>query len=159
VPVDISIAYEGHLRCTATHAPSGVTLHTDAATDLPPARAAAAVPPPVAASFSSTDLLAASLGASVMTTMSVAARQRGIDLSGATATVRKEMATTPSRRVGRVTVEFHVPRELPDEQRAALEWAARSCPVRRSLHPDIDVPIEFHWGAAAPDAEEAVPQR
>lgn len=125
-----------------------MTLHTDG----PRGGGDARIDGP-SRSFTSTDLLATSLGVCVMTTMGVAARQRGIDLGGATATLRKEMVAAPTRRVGRVTIHFHVPRELPDEQKAALEWAARSCPVRRSLHPDIDVPIEFHWGVEAHDDE------
>jgi len=32
-------------------------------------------------------------------------------------------------------------------QRAALEQAALTCPVFRSLHPDVEKPINFIWEA------------
>jgi hypothetical protein len=31
------------------------------------------------------------------------------------------------------------------ETATLLENTARGCPVHRSLHPDIDRPIVFHW--------------
>jgi putative redox protein len=138
--VEIEIGYDGNLRCTAAHDASGTLLTTDA----PRPRDSAAPP----ASFAPTDLLATALGTCMLTTMATAARHRGIDFSGARAAIRKELVTDPTRRIGRLTVELHVPHNLPDERRAALEWAARSCPVRRSIHDDVEVCLTFHWGAA-----------
>ena len=34
---------------------------------------------------------------------------------------------------------------LPSDARAVLERAARTCPVHRSLHPDVELAIEFRW--------------
>jgi hypothetical protein len=31
------------------------------------------------------------------------------------------------------------------EQRARLEEVARTCPVARSLHPDVRIPMEFRY--------------
>jgi len=143
--VDIAISYDGNLRCSATHGPSGSNLHTDAPKDNNGNGAA----------FSPTDLVATALGTCILTTMAIAARQRGIDLAGATMHVTKEMVSKPFRRIARLTVELHVPLELPDEQRAALEWAARSCPVAKSVHPDIEMPMAFVWGSPGAGATEA----
>jgi putative redox protein len=135
--VDIAISYDGNLRCSATHGPSGSTLPTDAPKDNQGNGEA----------FSPTDLLATALGTCILTTMAIAARHRGIELAGATMKVTKEMVSKPIRRIARLTVELHVPLDLPEEQRAALEWAARTCPVAKSVHPDIEMPIAIVWNS------------
>jgi putative redox protein len=146
--VDIAISYDGNLRCSATHGPSGSTLLTDAPKDNMGSGEA----------FSPTDLMATALGTCILTTMAIAARHRGIDLAGATMKVTKEMVSKPIRRIARLIVELRLPLELPEEQRAALEWAARSCPVHKSMHPDVEMPISIVWGAAEqsqPSSSEA----
>jgi len=145
--VDIAISYDGNLRCSATHGPSGATLLTDAPKDNMGSGAA----------FSPTDLVATALGTCVLTTMAIAARQRGIELAGATMRVTKEMVSKPVRRIARLTVELHIPLELPEEQRAALEWVARSCPVHKSMHPDVEMPIAIVWGSRDATSSEASP--
>lgn len=134
--VEIKIAYEGDLHCKAVHGPSGATLQTDAPRDNMGK----------GESFSPTDLLATSLGACMMTIMGIAARKHGVDLSGATVNVQKEMITTPVRRVGKLTVNIVIPVDIGPELRIALENAAHACPVHRSLHPDVQTPITFEWG-------------
>src|SRR5687768_15571807 len=138
--VDIAISYDGNLRCSATHGPSGSNLLTDAPKDNHGNGEA----------FSPTDLVATALGTCALTTMAIAARHRGIELAGATMKVTKEMVAKPIRRIARLTVELHIPMELPEEQRAALEWSARSCPVHKSMHPDVEMPIAIVWGSRGP---------
>jgi putative redox protein len=82
----------------------------------------------------------------MLTTMGIVAQRHDIDMSGATARVTKEMVTAPQRRIGRLAVSIHMPRELPEEDRRRLENAAHTCPVHRSLHPDVEAPIEITWG-------------
>jgi putative redox protein len=134
--VEIQIAYEGQLHCSATHAPSGTRLTTDAPKDNMG----------LGESFSPTDLVATALGTCILTTMAIAAQRRGIALNGATARVTKEMTTTPPRRLGRLTVEIVMSQDLPEEERTRLEHAANACPVHKSLHPDVEIPITFRWG-------------
>ena len=60
------------------------------------------------------------------------------------ATVEKRM-TPPPRRIGELVLEITMPRELPRDQRARFEEIARGCPVARSLHPDLQLPIAFRY--------------
>lgn len=137
--VEIDIVYEGGLRCTATHGPSGATLSTDAPVDNHGR----------GESFSPTDLVATALGSCVMTIMGIVAERNQIDLTGIRIRVSKEMIQQPVRRIGRLPVIVTIPADITGKVSAAdrtkLEAAARHCPVHQSLHPDIDSPIEFVW--------------
>jgi putative redox protein len=134
--VEIQISYEGQLRCQAVHGPSRTVLSTDAPTDNMGK----------GESFSPTDLVATGLGTCIMTIMGIVAERQGLDLSGSTVHVTKEMTATPPRRIARLAVEIHVPQPIGEDDRKRMEHAAHACPVHRSLHPDIEAPITFHWG-------------
>lgn len=133
--VEIRIDYPGDLQCQATHGPSKTTLLTDAPVDNNGK----------GRSFSPTDLVATALGTCVLTVMGIVASRNKIDLSGSSLVVRKEMTSQPVRRIGQLQVEIHVPQVLSPEDRQRLENAARVCPVKQSLHPDIDIQIRFCW--------------
>ncbi|MCF7806163.1 MAG: OsmC family protein [Simkaniaceae bacterium] len=96
--------------------------------------------------FSPTDLFAHSLGACILTMMGLAANKLGLDLTGTTAEVDKQMATAPHRRVGKISVHIKSPLKPTDEQKAKLEQMGLTCPVHSSLHPDIEQDITFTWG-------------
>ena len=134
--VNIQLEYQGDLHCKATHSPSGSEINTDAPKDNQGR----------GESFSPTDLVATALGSCMLTIMGIAARTQNIDISGATASVDKEMTATMPRRIQRLTVKIHVPHALEESEREKLERAARACPVHKSLHPDVETPIEFSWG-------------
>lgn len=139
--VRITANYGGALRCTATHGPSGDRLVTDAPVDNHGKGEA----------FSPTDLVAAALGTCLLTIAGMVAERDGIDLSGTTVTVDKEMAAHPLRRIARLACRVTVPAEraarIEPRDRRKLEKAADACPVRASLHPDTAVEIVFDWGA------------
>ncbi len=135
--VRIDIRYDGQLRCTARHAPSGSTLFTDAPLDNHGK----------GASFSPTDLLATSLGACMATIMGIVAERHDIDLTGMTLSVEKGMVAEPVRRVGSLAVEIRIPIDPGPRQQTLLQNAAAACPVHASLHPDVARPVTFHWGA------------
>jgi putative redox protein len=137
--VEITAAYEGQLHCTATHGPSGSMLPTDAPKDNMGKGEA----------FSPTDLVATALGTCMLTTMAIVAQRHNIELAGARVRVTKEMVSQPSRRIGTLGVEIVLANgNLGDEDRKRLENAALHCPVHRSLHPDVQVPVTFRWGGA-----------
>ncbi|MFH0800382.1 MAG: OsmC family protein [Pseudomonadota bacterium] len=133
--VEMDVRYDGGFRCTATHGPSGITMTTDAPTDNGGKGEA----------FSPTDLVAAALGTCVMTIMAMMAERSGLDLTGTRIHLVKDMATAPSRRIGRVgaTITFPKGLKISDADRIKLERSVESCPVKQSLHPDIKVATEF----------------
>jgi len=133
--VEIQISYEGDLRCKAVHGPSGSTLTTDAPVDNMGKGDA----------FSPTDLVATALGTCMMTIMGIAAQRMNVDLRGTTVSVTKEMSVSPLRRIARLAVTFNVPVKLNEEQKQKLHNAALTCPVHKSLHPDVQSPVEFRW--------------
>lgn len=133
--VEISIAYEGELRCAATHMPSGSVLHTDAPKDNHGK----------GESFSPTDLVATALGACMLTVMGIAARTLQVDMTGTRVSVHKHMVASPVRRIGELTVTIIVPIAVSDAHKKQLEKAAYTCPVHQSLHPDVAMPITFEW--------------
>lgn len=133
--VTISITYDGSLRTTATHGPSGATLITDAPVDNHGRGEA----------FSPTDLAATALGTCMATVMGIAAERKQIDLTGMAVTVQKTMSTTPPRRIVRLDVEIRLPLPQDHRDRKLLEAAALSCPVHQSLHPDIEMPVTFKY--------------
>ena len=133
--VEIDIVYKGELRCVATHQPSGTVLTTDAPKDNHGKGEA----------FSPTDLVATALGTCILTMMGIAAQSMQIDLSGTKVVVRTEMVAKPIRRIGTLAVTIDVPTSLGEAQRQKLINVAMTCPVHKSMHPDVQKPIEFRW--------------
>jgi putative redox protein len=132
--VTIDIEYQGDLRNEAVHQPSGTRLKTDAPKDNFGK----------GESFSPTDLVATALGSCMLTLMGIAARSLNVDLKGTRVTVQKEMTPAP-RRIAKLAVKIIVPVKLTPEQKQKLEQAALTCPVHKSLHPDVQLPVEFVW--------------
>jgi putative redox protein len=128
-----SLTYLGRLRCKATHGPSEVEFITDAPTDNHGR----------GESFSPTDLLVTSLMSCQVTTMGIAAQKEGIGMDGTTVYAEKHMSQDPPRRVARILVRIDFPPGLSPDQRSRLEHIARTCPVARSIHPDITLDLSF----------------
>lgn len=137
--VEATICYEGGLRCVAVHGPSQSKVETDAPVDNMGR----------GERFSPTDLVGTALATCVATTMGIVANRLEVDLAGLTARVRKHMTTEPPRRIARLEVEITVPLTADHPQRGRLEAAASGCPVRRSLHPDVEVVETFVWSGAS----------
>lgn len=131
-----TVVYEGNLRTVCTHEKSGNTFQTDAPVDNQGK----------GERFSPTDLLATSLGACALTIMGIKARDMGVDLAGTKIGVEKIMKAEP-RRVGGINLTFHFPASATtdEKQRVIIERCARTCPVFYSIHPDIELGIEFVW--------------
>jgi putative redox protein len=132
------IIYKGGLRTVATHVQSGTAIETDAPTDNQGK----------GERFSPTDLVAAALATCMATTMAIKARHTmNTDLDGTRVEVTKIMVSDP-RRIGKLVAHVFFPAGLivDDNQKELLERTARTCPVERSLHPDIELDMQFNWG-------------
>jgi len=134
----LEIQYEENLRTRCKNLENGQELVTDAPKDNMGK----------GEFFSPTDLLGAALGSCVLTLMGIAANRLKVSLSGLRATVSKEMAALPLRRIGKLTVDVYCPQVFDPEVTQKIEAAGSRCPVHQSLHPDLTQIIRFHWGKA-----------
>jgi len=132
--VEITGIYEGEKHCHLTHGPSKNNIQTDAPKDNNGRGEA----------FSPTDLLAASLGSCMLTVMGIYADNHGLSIKGSSFRVLKEMAASP-RKVSSLTVEIKMPASLSQKDRETLQRVAETCPVKLSLHPDIQIPLSFDY--------------
>ncbi len=131
-----TVVYNGDLRTTCTHLKSGSSFETDAPTDNNGK----------GERFSPTDLLATSLGTCMITVMGIKARTMGFDLNDVKIEVLKIMKADP-RRVGGIELTFHIPDNLKGidgKTKEILKNAGINCPVMKSIHPDIEVKVD--WG-------------
>ena len=126
--------YQGEKHCELTHGPSSSKIETDAPRDNNGK----------GERFSPTDLVGAALGSCVLTTMAIFAEKEGIDLKGASFEVVKEMSSSP-RRIASLSLKVTLPNTVPEARREWLEGVGHACPVSRSLHPDVQIPIEYSY--------------
>ena len=133
--VKVEVVYLGDLRTEAVHGPSRSMIQTDAPVDNCGKGEL----------FSPTDLVGTALGTCVLTILGIYAQKHGLEVSGASARVEKEMTTVPTRRICSLKTEVVIPLSAQSSHRDAIERAILSCPVHASLHPEMDKPIHFTW--------------
>ena len=97
------------------------------------------------AHFSPTDLVGAAMGSCTLTVMGIVARDRGWDMSGATAKVVKEMGAEPRRHIAKLTVVITLPATLDEKARTTLERTALTCPVQASLGERTKLDLTFKY--------------
>lgn len=130
------IVYKGNLRTEATHLQSHTVIETDAPVDNNGK----------GERFSPTDIVATALGSCMLTIMGMKAETMNIDLTGTTLNIQKIMAANP-RRISGVQIAFQFPEalRLSEKEQTILENSAHTCPVAKSLHPDMEVEVKFGW--------------
>ena len=133
--VEMKITYDGGLRCSAVHGPSGTRIETDAPRDNCGK----------GERFSPTDLVGAALAACFATTLGIVAQRKGWPLEGMQVSVVKQMTAEGPRRIASLPVEIRMPAGFPVDARAEAERILHSCPVHRSLHPDVAMPVVIRW--------------
>ena len=128
------VKYLGDLRTECEHLQSGSTFITDAPVDNQGKGEA----------FSPTDTVATVLASCMLTIMGIKARDNGLKIEGTTAEVTKTMSSDP-RRISAIKVELTFQRSYSEKDQKILERAAKTCPVLYSIHPDIDLDIQFNY--------------
>lgn len=132
---NIKGTYKGELHNEMTHLQSKNTILTDAPTDNHGQGEA----------FSPTDLVCGALAACMMTIMGVTAQAHDFNIDGTIYEVKKTMATDP-RRIGQIDIVFNFPARAYTQKQQTMLWkAAETCPVAKSLHPDIIVNIGMNF--------------
>ena len=129
------IYYKGDLRTEITHINSGSIIQTDAPLDNQGKGLL----------FSPTDLTASSLAACMITLMGISANSHNFVFSAVHAEINKIMASNP-RRIDKIQIKLRFPdSKYDDKQKVFLKTAALTCPVAKSLHPDIVQDITFSF--------------
>jgi len=129
------IKYNGNLRTTAIHYQSKNEIITDAPIDNHGKGEA----------FSPTDMASTSLACCMLTIIGINANEYGYSIDGTTAEITKIMESNP-RRIGEIVVEFTFPKNnYSDKEKKLIEASAKTCPVAKSLHPELKQTIVFNY--------------
>jgi len=132
-----SVIYNGDLRTYCVHEQSSSSIETDAPTDNNGK----------GERFSPTDLMSTSLASCMLTVMGIKARSMDIELKGVEVGVKKLMKPDP-RRVAGINLTFTFPQELQnldEKSKQVLKNTALTCPVAKSIHPEIEVNVDWNW--------------
>jgi uncharacterized OsmC-like protein len=127
--------YIGELRTIARHVLSGQSITTDA----PPDNNGKGE------YFSPTDLVATALGSCMSTIMGIFAQRHEFDINGTEAVITKIMIDNP-RRIGEIIIDLTFPHNnYSEKERMLIDQAARTCPVAKSLHPELKQTINISF--------------
>jgi putative redox protein len=134
-----TVVYDGNLRTLAQHVRSGSTIETDAPVDNNGK----------GERFSPSDLVATALGTCMLTIMGMRAVEMDVDLKGVKIDIEKIMKADP-RRISGINLTFSFPESLvlTERQQTILQKAADTCPVKYSIHPDIELNVKYNWNVA-----------
>lgn len=125
---NFSVKYLGDLRCQATHTPSGATFVTDAMKDQE--------------GISPTDLLAASLATCTASMMGMFAKNHQIDIDGMEMSVERIMNET-THQIQKIVLTVTFLNPISDLDQQKLTAAAKGCPVKKALIPDLEIELVF----------------
>jgi uncharacterized OsmC-like protein len=124
----------GGLRTEITHLQSGGTVTTDAPTDNNGR----------GEFISPTDMVAGALGSCMLTLMEMAATRMNLDMTGTTLDITKVMYADP-RRIGEIHIDVWFPFAADEKTRTIIQRAGDTCPVSKSLHPDLKQEVRYHY--------------
>jgi len=127
--------YLGKLRCSNIHSHSGTEILTDAPLDNQG----------LASAFSPTDLCALSLTTCIITTMAIYAQLKEFEIINIEAETTKHMMSDP-RRIGKISaiINITLPSTATERMQDGLKRVAHTCPVSKSLHPEIEQNVQIN---------------
>jgi uncharacterized OsmC-like protein len=78
--------------------------------------------------------------------MALKGNDMNIDLAGTEISVTKHMLADP-RRIGQIDVALNFPLalQLNEKDKTILQRIGDTCPVAKSLHPDLKVHVVYNW--------------
>lgn len=125
--------YTDNFRCKVHHDFSNSSILTDASKDSS------------SKGFTPPQLFAISLVTCMATMMGYEADALKLDISGMKMTVDFEMSSDKPRRITTISTQFWLPLNLTEHQKELFTKAAKNCPIKHSIHPDIVQSMEFHY--------------
>ncbi len=130
--VKIMAEYIGDSRVKLEHGPSRDRIITDLPVDNGGK----------GRKFSPSDLLAASLSSCILTIMSKVAQKENVNFCGCTIETEKYMKQSP-RMVEKLKCIIRLKCKVPANLKQKFLACVKTCPVHRSLHPDIRIEFEI----------------
>ena len=127
-----STLHSGAMRCYTSFCASGETF----ATDIPSAIGGRGEYPTPAA------MLGASLASCTLSMIAYTAARHDIPAEGISV---RAACSEKAGSIQSIELNISVPHFITEDGRKLLEAAARSCPVGRALHPEIEKKIIWHW--------------
>ena len=129
------VTYIGNLRTNAIHLASNAKIITDAPIDNQGKGEA----------FSPTDLVATSYASCMLTIMGIGAIARGFSIDETVVEVTKVMGNNP-RRIIEIIAKFKFPNNnYSEKQKEFFKLVSETCPVAKSIHPEIKQTISFEF--------------
>lgn len=132
---DISFIYDGNFRVKCYQQDTHSIFNTDLPTQ-DGGRGLYSAP---------TDLLAASLGSSILTHLGKKGRDLSIPLQGLTVHIQKVVDYTNGPELKKMSVEISSPFPLSSEVIKVLQVEAKKSPISATLAPGIEIEYIFHW--------------
>lgn len=131
----VKVNYLGGLRTECTHIKSGTIIQTDAPTDNKGK----------GEKFSPTDLVATAYVSCMLSLVGIYCEEHNIAYNEGTAEVDKIMASNP-RRIEKLNITLDFTGNNWDEKtKVILMRVAENCPVAKSVHPDIEINIDYKF--------------
>lgn len=134
---EVSVKYVGDLRCEAVLDGEAQGIPMDA-----PAKYGGR-----GEVISPMEMVGAAVGCCMLTMIVIAGWKHDLDLSLSKLKVNTGVSADRPPRIARLDIDVTIPVNATEEVRAAIEAASAKCPVRASIHPDIEVVTQFRWGA------------
>jgi uncharacterized OsmC-like protein len=129
------VTYLGDLRTKAVHLSSKTEIITDAPIDNQGKGEA----------FSPTDLIATAYASCMLTIIGIGAKGHGFSIEGTTVEITKVMGDNPRRIIEIIADINFPPNNFTEKQKDFFKLVSQTCPVAKSLHPDIKQTVTLHF--------------
>ena len=132
---DVHTTYDEHQHCTAVKESHGKKI----AMDCPYTGKGE--------EFSPTNLVESALGGCMLLSMSTVAMRHGINLTDTLIDVSITSKNQPKMRFKSIDIVVTMPSDFNPVERAKLEQAAESCPIKHSFADDIPINVRYVYPA------------